>query len=500
MKLGTLLRSAGLALPDRAAAGVEVTQIEHDSRRVQPGSVFVAVPGFRTDGHAHAAEAVRRGAVCVVAERSPEPPLEVLVPLVIVPGSRVAMASLAAAFHRFPSRRLTVAGITGTDGKTTTTTMLWAAWRAAGRHAAAVSTVDVRVDDEVRRNTSRMTTMEAPEVQRQLAELVAARCTHVALETSSHALELHRVDGVDYALALYTRISSEHLDLHGSWEAYLAAKRRLLTLTGAHPGSVAVLDADDERAYPILVQEPVTRRLSYSITGKAKADLVALRLDVDANGVHFVASTPWGSTDVDLQLAGRFNAGNALAAIGAACATGVALDDAVRGVGGLHSVPGRMERVDAGQEFAVVVDYAHTANALEKVLSELRPATRGRLWVVFGSAGERDREKRPEMGRVAAEHADMLVVTDEDPRGEDRQRILEEIAAGAEAAGAVRGQTMHLIADRTEAIRTAFAAAAPGDTVLLAGKGHESSIEMAEGARPWDERSVAESLLREGGR
>ena len=499
MKLGTLLRSAGIPLPDRADAGVEVTRVEYDSRRVTPGCLFIAVSGFRSDGHAFAAEAVRRGAAGIVGERVPDPPLDVAVPLVLVPDSRVAMAALAAAFWRHPSRRLTVAGITGTDGKTTTATMLWAAWRAAGRRSASVTTVEVRCGDETRKNTTRMTTLEAPELQELLAQLAAERCTHVALETSSHALQLHRVDGTEYALAVYTRITSEHLDLHGSWEAYLAAKRRLLTLTSAHRDSVAVLDADDERAYPILVQEPVSRRLSYSLGANPTADLVAVRLDVDAAGVHFVASTPWGSAEVDLQLAGRFNAGNALAAIAAACATGVSLDDAVRGVSGLQRVPGRMERVDAGQDFTVVVDYAHTADSLDKVLAELRPATRGRLWVVFGSAGERDREKRPEMGRVAARRADMLIVTDEDPRGEDRQAILEEIAAGARRAGAVDGENLHLIADRDEAIRTALSAARAGDTVLLAGKGHESTIEMADGARPWDERDVAERLLRERG-
>jgi UDP-N-acetylmuramoyl-L-alanyl-D-glutamate--2,6-diaminopimelate ligase len=373
--------------------------------------------------------------------------------------------------------------------------MLWAAWRASGLHAGLVSTVDFRDGDSVVANTTRLTTMEAVATHRQLDELRRSGCTHVALETSSHALEMGRVDDVAYRVAVYTRITSEHLDVHGDREGYFAAKARLLALVGARPDGIAVLDADDGFAYPRLAAMPVASRLTYSAAG-ATADLVADEVGTGPEGVWLRARTPWGHADLRLRLAGRFNASNALAAIGAACATGASLDDAVSGIGGLDRVRGRMERVDLGQPFSVVVDYAHTAAALEKVLTELRVATTGRLWVVFGSAGERDVEKRPVMGEVAATLADVVVVTDEDPRGEDRVAICEAIAAGAERAGARRGEHLHVIPDRAEAVAFAIAGAAPGDTVLFAGKGHEGSIISAGVAAPWDERAIVEEALR----
>jgi UDP-N-acetylmuramoyl-L-alanyl-D-glutamate--2,6-diaminopimelate ligase len=289
--------------------------------------------------------------------------------------------------------------------------------------------------------------------------------------------------------------SSEHLDVHGDREGYFAAKARLLRMVGARPDGVAVLDRDDDFAYPRLAALPVAARLTYSLDS-ASADLVAERLSTSARGVRFNARTPWGSAELQLQLAGRFNAGNALAAIAAACSSGAGFDAAVAGIAGLARVHGRMERVDEGQPFSVVIDYAHTADSLEKVLAELRVATRGRLWVVFGSAGERDVEKRPAMGEVAGRLADVVVVTDEDPRGEDREAICEQIAAGAERAGQRRGDGLHVIPDRGDAIAFALRGAADGDTVLCAGKGHESSIVTAQGSTPWDERAVVERALR----
>lgn len=495
MKLGTLLEAAGLSGGDPAKADIEVTAVTDESRVVVPGTVFVAVPGLHVDGHAFVANAVAAGAVALVTERDPDPVPDVAIPHLRVADSRVALGQLADAWHGHPSRRMTVAGITGTDGKTTTTTMLWSAWRAGGLMAASLGTIDARTGDHIATNARRMTTLEAPQLQGELARIVDAGCTHVALETSSNALALHRVDSVAYDVAIYTHITSEHLDLHHSWQGYFEAKRRLLQLTAASRHSTAVLDADDERAFALLVREPVGQKLSYSISQRPMADLVARNLVVDNGGVHFVAHTPWGTVEVNLRLAGRFNASNALAAMAASCATGVSLDNAARGVSQLQRVPGRMEPVHAGQDFSVVVDYAHTEEALAKVLSELRATTSGRLWVVFGSAGERDREKRPAMGAVAARLADVTVLTDEDPREEDREQILEEIAAGAEVAGSVRGSTLHLIADRQEAIALAISQAKRGDTVLLAGKGHESSILMADGPHPWDELAVAQTAL-----
>ena len=494
-ELAALCADAGLSIPP-GLRDVQVTAVVHDSRDTRPGALFVAVGGLRQDGHRHAAAAVTAGAVGVVAEHAPDPPTPPRVPVIIVNNSRVALSALAAAFHGHPSRSLTVAGVTGTDGKTTTSTMLWAAWRAAGLHTGLISTVDFRDGDTVTANTTRQTTMEAVETQRRLAELRASGCTHVVVETSSHALEMHRVDDVDYRVAVYTRITSEHLDVHGDRAGYLAAKARLLGMVSARPDGVAVLDRDDEFAYPRLLTIPVATRLTYSAAGASDADLIAQSIRTGPDGVSFTARTPWGDAALRLHLAGRFNAANALAGLAAACSTGASLDAAVRGVTALERVDGRMERVDAGQPFSVVIDYAHTAEALEKVLSELRAATAGRLWVVFGSAGERDVEKRPAMGAVAARLADVAVVTDEDPREEDRLAICEQIAVGAVAAGAVRGDTLHVIPDRAEAVAFATSRAAPGDTVLFAGKGHESSIESAGRSLPWNERTAVIAALR----
>ena len=349
---------------------------------------------------------------------------------------------------------MTVAGITGTDGKTTTSTMLWAAWPAAGERAARRHH---RGRPDRRRESGRapagITTLEATELQRLLAEAAAAGCTRVALETSSHGLHLHRVDDVDYDIAVYTRITSEHLDIHGSREEYLRTKQRLLELVGERPRGLAVLDRDDDFAYPqprrhaggapAHLQRRRSRRRRPRRRGPAmlRTEVSISRRPRRGDGSRWSCAWPAPSTRPT-----RWRRWPR------ACGGGVALETAVRGIAGLERVIGRMERVDLGQDFGVVVDYAHTAAALETVLGELRPATRGRLWVVFGSAGERDREKRGPMGGIAARLADVVVVTDEDPRGEDRVGILEEIGRAAEAAGATRGDRLHLIPDRTEAI------------------------------------------------
>ena len=432
----------------------------------------------------------------MVAERLPNTPLEPSIPLILVDNARVALAFLADAFFDHPSRSLCVAGVTGTDGKTTTATLLWHAWRAAGIDAASITTVDRRTGDAVILNPSRQTTPEAPELQAELARIRGAGCTHVALETSSHALEMRRVDGVAFRAAVFTRITTEHLELHGSRARYLAAKAHLLESVSPRPDGVAVLDAGDEFGYPVLAQIPVARRITYTDLPGIAADLRADGIVADPGGLHFVARTPWGDAEIRLHLSGTFNARNALAALAAACATGAEFGAAVAGLEAALPVTGRMEPIDLGQPFAVVVDYAHTTDALETVLHELRRTTTGRLWAVFGSAGERDVEKRSAMGAVAARLADVSVVTDEDPRGEDRTLILEQIAAGAAAAGADRGTNLFVIPDRTEAIGFAVAHAEPGDTVLCAGKGHEKTLETADGELPWNERSVAIAAIQ----
>ncbi|MFN2591677.1 MAG: UDP-N-acetylmuramoyl-L-alanyl-D-glutamate--2,6-diaminopimelate ligase [Candidatus Dormibacteria bacterium] len=484
----------GIAPPTGLGNGPNVHRVVYDSRSAGPGSLFVAVPGGHADGHDFAAEAVRRGAVAVIAERRPRG-LPSRLPVVVVPNSRRTLSALAAALAGYPSRELTVVGITGTDGKTTTATLLWAAWRAAGIRAGSLTTIDFRSGDAVTPNLTRQTTLEAVEVHEQLRSMRDAGCTSVALETSSHSLELHRVADVDYRAAVYTRITSEHLELHGTRDRYLAAKRRLLERVSTRGDGIAVLDRDDEYAFPSLSRVPVDRRLTYSAGGRYGADLVAQELSGGPEGIRFVAATPWGRAHIALRLAGRFNAANALAALGAACATGTALETAVAGLESLERVGGRMELVDLGQPFTVIIDYAHSAEALQAVLTELRGTTVGRLWAVFGSAGERDRGKRAIMGALAARLSDLIVLTDEDPREESRDAILEEIAGGA--GGRRRGETLFLIPDREAAIGFAIAMAERGDAVLLAGKGHETSMIFGRERRAWEERAVAERALRE---
>jgi UDP-N-acetylmuramoyl-L-alanyl-D-glutamate--2,6-diaminopimelate ligase len=495
--LAALLSAAGIdATLQPTAAALEITAIDSDSRSVAPGSLFVAIPGLRSDGHHFIDAAVERGAAAVVAERLPDTPIDPSIPVIIVGDSRLAVSDLAAALNDHPSRSICVAGITGTDGKTTTATLLWYAWRAAGIAAASITTIDRRTLDVMTANPSRQTTPEAPELQAELARIRDAGCTHVALETSSHALEMRRADGVDFRAAVFTRITTEHLELHGSRNRYLAAKARLLESVSTRADGVAVLDAGDPFGFPRLAAIPVATRLTYTDLPDIAADLRAEDIVVEPSAVRFTARTPWGHAGVRLRLAGSFNVRNALAALAAACATGAELGSAVRGLEAAETVIGRMERIDLGQPFEVVVDYAHTTDALETVLRELRRTTAGRLWAVFGSAGERDLEKRPAMGSVAARLADVSVITDEDPRGEDRQLILEQIAAGAVAAGGVRGTTLFVIPDREEAIGFAVAKAAPGDTVLCAGKGHEKTVETATGEIPWNERAVAIAAIR----
>jgi UDP-N-acetylmuramoyl-L-alanyl-D-glutamate--2,6-diaminopimelate ligase len=495
--LPDLLADAGI---DPMAAGaqppVSIVAVDFDSHAVIPGSLFVAIAGLRSDGHRFCRDAVARGAVAVVAQHAPDPPVDASVPVVLVPDSRRALSALAAAFAGHPSARLCVAGITGTDGKTTTATLLWHAWKAAGIAAASITTVDRRTPDGVTTNPSRQTTPEAPELQAELARIRELGCTHVALETSSHGLEMHRADDVVFRAAVFTRITTEHLELHGTRDGYLAAKARLLEYVSPRADGVAVLDAGDPFGFPRLSAIPVATRLTYTDDGDVRADLRARDVVASASGVRFTAETPWGTVPVALRMAGSFNVRNALAALACACVTGGDVASAVRGIEAAEVVTGRMERIDLGQPFEVVVDYAHTTDALETVLHELRRTTRGRLWAVFGSAGERDVEKRAAMGAAAARLADVSVITDEDPRDEDRQSILEQIVGGAIAAGGRRGETVLVIPDREEAIAYAVGHAAPGDTVLCAGKGHEKTIETAAGALPWNERAVATAAVQ----
>lgn len=466
----------------------EITSIAYDSRQVTPGSLFFAVPGDHVDGYAFITDAVSRGAVAIVAEH--ETP-GLAVPQLIVARTRDALADAADAWYGRPSERLEVIGVTGTDGKTTTSYLAVAALRAGGRRPGMIGTVAVRVGDEERSNDDRTTTPEAPELQELLAEMVEAGNDSVIMEATSHGLAQSRVRNCRFKVAVITNVTSEHLEFHRTLEAYRAAKAMLV-----EEAPVAVLNADDP-AFDYFRDRAKGRVLTYAVD--APGDLRATNIDARADGTTFIVVGPQWAGEVHLQLPGAFNVHNALAALALAEVEGIDPATAVSALGGIAGVPGRMERIDSGQPFGVVVDYAHTADSLAKVLRTLRPLTDGRLIVLFGSAGERDRVKRPAMGRVAADLADLAVIADEDPRLEDGHAINQAVAEGARAAGARDGDNLWVIDDRREAIGHAIGLAKPGDMLLLAGKGHEGSIFYGTEKRWWDEREVARQELAAAG-
>jgi len=496
MKLGVLLGAAS-ARVEGDARHIDVRGIAYDSRKAQPGTVFVAVPGFHRDGHDFARDAVARGAVAIVAER----PLDVSVPVAVVPDARAALADLAAEFFDHPTRRLRLVAVTGTDGKTTTVHLVSDVLEAAGERTGYATTVDFKLGESEWANETRQSTQEAVEVQEFFAELLVAGGTWGVLEATSHALALRKLRHCDVDVAVFTNLSPEHLDFHGTLQRYLEAKGLLFEMLGhgAAKGvaKAAVLNADDPRWRYLADRARDARVITYAVD--ALADVQAQIVASDARGSHLQITAFGERAEVTLPLVGRFNVYNALAAAAAGLAAGATLQHARVALSQARAVRGRMERVDLGQPFTVIVDYAHTAESLDKVLSLLRPLTPGKLIAVFGAAGERDRAKRPALARVAAAHADFFVITQEDPRLEDPVRILEEIEQGALEAGRRRAVGYEVIDDRRAAIVAAIGRAEKGDTVVLAGKGHEGSMIVGEQKRPWDEVGAARAALRARG-
>jgi len=506
-QLTSAISAAGAAVDGaEASAGSTVSSIAYDSRRVRDDSVFVAIAGGHADGHDFVAAAGGDGACAAIVEHQLR---DAQLTQLVVRDTRLALAIASAWWFGDPSLELGVVGVTGTDGKTTTSFLAAAVLEAAGICTGLITTAAVKVGGELEANPEHVTTPQAPELQAMLREMVEAGNEAAIIETTSHGLALHRVAEIAYDVAVFTNLTHEHLELHGTFEAYRDAKLSLFSRLGLGPRGgdarevdkrlrrrwprVAIVNLDDASA-PMFVaaaEQAGGRVITYGLGPGSVISAGGIREDV--RGLSFEARTPRWRDRIRLELAGRFNVANALAAI----ALGEALDldpGAIRsGLEGVEGVPGRMERIDRGQPFAVVVDYAHSPAALEKVLDDLAPlaSAGGGLIAVFGSAGERDVRKRPLMGRIAGERCRLVVVTDEDPRGEDRDRIIDEIAAGAEAAGRTRGHDLLCIRDRSEAIAEAFSRARPGDVVLLAGKGHEQSIITADGPVPWNERAEA---------
>ena len=481
-------------------ASVEIADLAYDSRRVGPGTLFFCVPGEKVDGHEFATAAVEAGAAGLVVERE----LGVDVPQVLVPSARAAMAPLAARFWGDPTAELKVVGITGTNGKTTTAFLVREILESAGVQCGLLGTVKqvvVGAEEEVER-----TTPEAIDLQATFRRMVDGGDRACAMEVSSHALELHRCDAIDFDAALFTNLTQDHLDFHGDMEDYFLSKRKLF---GMGPGA-AIVNVDD----------PYGRRLAEDFecltcsAEGAEADYSAREVSFDASGATFTVSMGrkvhsgsssrpvdtedssfrpvGGEVGVRTALPGHFNVANALGALATAAALGVEPAVAAAGLAQASPPPGRFEPLDEGQKFAVVVDYAHTPDSLENVLRAARRLTVGRLISVFGAGGDRDRDKRPKMGRAAVEHSDLAVVTSDNPRSEDPDAIVAEVVAGIG-----EGAELHVEPDRRAAIAFALRSARPGDMVVIAGKGHEQGQEFEGGRKiPFDDREVAREELR----
>ncbi len=503
MKLRELL--AGTEVAEIAGdAEAEIAGLAYDSRTVEPGTLFFCVPGQRSDGHQFADSAVERGATALVVERL----LDVGVPQVRVADARAAMASIAVRFWDDPTARLRVAGVTGTNGKTTTAFLIRHVMESQGTRTGLLGTVKRivgGVEEEVER-----TTPEAIDLQRTFQRMLEGGDTACAMEVSSHALALERTAGVRFAVAVFTNLTQDHLDFHADMEEYFAAKRALFL---SSPGAVApvsgkrrplpktaVVNVDDaygKRLAAELREAGEPALLTFSASGAEGADFRAADVSFDATGSRFRCLGPGGEVEARMPLPGHFNVENALAAIGACHALGAPVDAAAAALGSAGRVPGRFEPVDEGQPFAVLVDYAHTPDSLENALAAARKLTEGRLIAVFGCGGDRDREKRPLMGAITARLSDTCVVTSDNPRSEEPQAIIAEILAGmADSEDA----EIEVEPDRRAAIALAFEAAGPGDTVVIAGKGHEQGQELAGGRKiPFDDREVAREELRKLG-
>ena len=496
------LLAAELSAAELLGPDADVSAICWDSRRAGPGALFVAVPGFRADGHDHIDEAAARGAVAVAVQADHADKWRAIVgqrnlSAIVVSDTRRTLAALAAAFYGHPGRRLRVVGVTGTDGKTTVVHLTSHLLQAAGHRSGLISTVYCKAGDRTWANESRFTTPEAPEVQTLLAEMVAAGADYAVLESSSHGLALHRLDGCEYDVAAMTNVTADHLDFHRSREEYLVAKGRLFAMLDesvpkAGVEKVAVLNADDP-ASDYFRGLTRARAITYGI--ERPSDVRAAEISPSDWGSRFRLTTSAGEEEVTLGLPGDFNVHNALAAAAIALSQGASLADIARGIASFPGVPGRLERIEEGQPFGVVVDFAHAPEALRRVLTFLRGRCRGRLIVVFGCIGERERPRRAGMGQVAGQLADFAILTNDNPFGEDPDAIIAEIAHGLREAGRDEGHHFVAIPERREAIAHAFGTAVEGDIVLLAGKGHEQSITLGETVIPWDDWRVARELL-----
>jgi UDP-N-acetylmuramoyl-L-alanyl-D-glutamate--2,6-diaminopimelate ligase len=486
VKLGALAEAhPGATL--RGPADLEISGLSYDSRAAARGHLFAALRGVKQDGLEFVKSAKRKGAVAVLSDRTP--PVDL--PWIEAGDPRAALADLAAAFFGRPADHLCLAGVTGTNGKTTTAFLIDAALRQASKVTGLLGTVETRIAG--RPKDASLTTPESLDLQSLLREMVDEGVTHATLEVSSHALVQERVRGLFFKAAVFTNLTRDHLDFHGGFEAYFEAKKRLFT-EHLHEEGTAIVNLDDEHGNRLAESLRGPRCRTFGLT--PGAHFRPENLEVSLNGVRFLCATPEGPAEVNSPLVGLFNVSNLLGAIGACMALGLSPQEAASGVSSLPGVPGRMERVDEGQPFSVIVDYAHTDDALKNLLDTLRSLKPRRIITVFGCGGDRDRSKRPLMGSVAAQRSDLVIATSDNPRSESPSGILEEIAQGFRN----HPTPFKMIVDRREAIDAALRSAAPGDLVAIAGKGHEGTQTIRERKLPFDDRAVAREILRDLGR
>jgi UDP-N-acetylmuramoyl-L-alanyl-D-glutamate--2,6-diaminopimelate ligase len=484
--------SATRALPQ--VAGIAV-----DSRQIKPGWAFVAVPGGAVDGHDYLDAAIAGGATALVVQADAAPKWQHLrdsTPMLVVDNCRAAAGPLASAVYGDPSHRLRVIGITGTDGKTTSSHLTAYVLDRCGLKAGFQTSVGFDAGEGFELNATHMTTVEAPVIHANLARAVSNGLETMVLEASSEGLAQHRLDGCEFDLAVFTNLSRDHLDFHGTMENYLAAKGLLFMFAARSPykgfPKAAILNLDD-RSADYLNGLTALDCVSYGL--QEGAELRATDIIAEGFGLRFNVHCDGVDTHAEVPLIGRFNVYNSLIAMAVARSQGVAIAEAAASLAGFPGVPGRLERIDEGQPFSVYVDIASTPAALENVLKALRPGTRGRLWAVFGAAGGRDPARREGMGAVAGRLADAAVITNEDPRNENPESIIEAIAGGLRESGMKEGEQFFRLPDRGEAIEFAFSRAEAGDTVLLAGKATETTMVFGSNHVPWDERATARRLL-----
>jgi len=478
-------------LPGRSTGTCEtpLTDIVFDSRQVTAGAVFVAIRGTKTDGHAHIPSALQAGAVAIVAEMPPSSPE---VPWFQVQDSLATLSEIAPRFWNYPSQKLLTIGITGTNGKTTSSYMMESILTAAGLPCGLLGTIEYRFESQSRPAPN--TTPYASDLQRFMSHVLKQKGKACVMEVSSHALALNRVNGVDFDAALFTNLTQDHLDFHKTMHAYAQAKALLFEKLDPHTSKpwprIAVVNADDPWC-DVMVKNVRVKVVRYGLS--SKADIRAIDIQSDANGSRFVMKGPEGKISLSLPLVGDYNVSNALGVAALAGSLGFSPDVIQKGLEGLKGVPGRMEKVSGAQSFTVIVDYAHTEDALRKIMGSLRKLAPKRLITVFGCGGDRDRSKRPLMGQAAAEMSDWVYVTSDNPRSEDPSKIILDIEVGIRR---VRSEGYSIILDRAEAIHAAIDFAQPGDIVLLAGKGHETYQIIGSQTLPFDDRNLARQALK----